>query len=366
MILALGFVVACSSNAAAQIFSSPKTAPLKNGGGKNSAPKNQKNVFETDSAKVVLIEPATVQNNNQDAAPESGTNSETASSVQNAAKAVETENTHVGDISAGDLTVDENNASTVPNAAPNAAPKNPAETYRIGVGDVLDVRLLNANGRESTLFTVLENGMLDYPLAGQPVQIAGLTAEQIGELLAKKVKLYEKPDFSIAVREFASHQITLSGLVEKPGTKILRRDAVPLYAILAEAGQQSSATKVVIRRPNQPLQTIALNDLNNETLIFAGDYVQVINEPVVSSAHFYFVVGAVAAAGQKDFHQGLTLTQAIFAAGGITPKAKHKITIFRQNTEGLLVSTEYNFKEIKNGKVTDPALQSGDRIEVQD
>src|SRR5438045_349393 len=55
-------------------------------------------------------------------------------------------------------------------SAPNlrvAASPRPAmstTTYRVGAGDVLDIRLPNTPARESTLFTVLQNGTVEYPL----------------------------------------------------------------------------------------------------------------------------------------------------------------------------------------------------------
>src|SRR5205823_10309474 len=38
--------------------------------------------------------------------------------------------------------------------------------YAVGIGDVLDVRLSNLTTRESTLFTVMRDGTLEYPLVG--------------------------------------------------------------------------------------------------------------------------------------------------------------------------------------------------------
>jgi hypothetical protein len=34
----------------------------------------------------------------------------------------------------------------------------------------LDIRLLNGSSRESTLYTVLSDGTIDYPLAGEPIK----------------------------------------------------------------------------------------------------------------------------------------------------------------------------------------------------
>jgi len=42
------------------------------------------------------------------------------------------------------------------------------EIYRVGIGDVLDIRLLNsAANNSSTLFTVVANGVIDLPIAGE-------------------------------------------------------------------------------------------------------------------------------------------------------------------------------------------------------
>ncbi|HEV7397856.1 MAG TPA: polysaccharide biosynthesis/export family protein, partial [Pyrinomonadaceae bacterium] len=71
-------------------------------------------------------------------------------------------------------------AATVNNSVPAPAPA-PNQIYRIGIGDVLDVRLADLPTSKSTLFTVLENGLLDYPLSNAPFSVAGLTSDEIAE-----------------------------------------------------------------------------------------------------------------------------------------------------------------------------------------
>ena len=79
---------------------------------------------------------------------------------------------------------------------------------------------------------------------------------------------------------------------------------------------------------------------------------------------FYFIGGEVATIGQKDFHDGLTLSQAIMASGGTRKPGIKKVVIRRKNTEGFLVPIEFSLKNIKEGKQADPILQPGDTIEV--
>jgi protein involved in polysaccharide export with SLBB domain len=250
-----------------------------------------------------------------------------------------------------------------------AMPKPITETYKIGVGDILDIRILNNANKNSSLFTVLEGGTIDYPLAGEePIQVAGLMADEISDLLKEKIKLYESPDVAVNVRDYASHLVTVLGLVEKTGAKALRREAIPLYVILAEAVPTANANKVSIIRASDK-QTVTLDLDDNETLVYAGDIIRVLAQPTAATqttqSQFYFVAGNVVNAGQKDFHAGITLTQAIFAAGGLKKDKAKKVVIRRKNEQGMMIPTAFDLKAVKDGKVADPVLQAGDTIEVE-
>ena len=239
------------------------------------------------------------------------------------------------------------------------------EIYRVGTGDILDIRLLNVSSKDSTLFTVMEGGLLDYPLAGEPIAVEGMTPEEIADLLIEKIKLYESPEIIVNVRDFASHKITITGLIEKPGVKLLRREEVPLFVILAEAIQHPEAASADIIRADKQTLSVNLEELTNDVRVRNGDMIRISGKSAASkqTAQFYFIGGAVAVPGQKDFHSGLTLTQAVLAAGGT--KKGNSVIVSRQNAEGLLISFEYNLKQIKTGKAPDPLVQQGDRIEIK-
>jgi protein involved in polysaccharide export with SLBB domain len=254
-------------------------------------------------------------------------------------------------------------ASTAATTTASSAPL-PTSIYRIGVGDVLDIRLLNTSSRESTLFTVMSGGLLEYPLAGAPLQVAGMTTEEVVARLASSVKVYDNPQFVVSVREYASHSIIITGLVSNSGPRILRREAMPLYVVLAEAQPHPEAARATIMRAGTPNMTVDLADsAATSTLVQSGDVIKVMAAPP-AQPQFYFIGGQVSAPGQKDFHAGLTLTQAILASGGISRFANSKVKVSRQGADGRLAMTEYNLKQIEEGKVPDPTLQPGDRIEV--
>src|ERR1041385_3502659 len=53
-------------------------------------------------------------------------------------------------------------------------PINATQIYRVGVGDVLDIQLADNSRPGSTLFTILDHGVLDYPVAGSRLVVSGL------------------------------------------------------------------------------------------------------------------------------------------------------------------------------------------------
>ena len=179
----------------------------------------------------------------------------------------------------------------------------------------------------------------------------------------RKIKFFEDPVVEVNVRDYASHSVTISGFVAAPGTKALRREAVPLYALLAESLVLSDATRVTITRSTETI-AIDLKDPNlSATLVLPGDVIKVLGAPP-APAEFFFVAGEVKLPGQKLYHSGLTLTQAILAAGGVMNTAGERVRVSRQGAGGRLVTTEFNLRKIQDGKIADPVLQKDDRIEL--
>jgi protein involved in polysaccharide export with SLBB domain len=255
-------------------------------------------------------------------------------------------------------------ASDSANASP--APASLTSVYRIGAGDVLDIRTLNdSSPRQSTLFTIGAGGVLDHPLLKDPLTVAGMTTDELAAQLVAEFRhrgVYERPQVRVSVREYASHAVLVSGLAGDPGTKILRREAIPLYVVIAEAQPKPEAGRaVIISHSTGKVINVDLNDaaaLN--TLVQAGDVVNLTVRP----PEFFYIGGEISSPGQKDFHGGMTLTQAVLASGGVTATAGERIKVARAGADGRLVSAEYNLREIEGGVVPDPVLQAGDRIEV--
>jgi len=248
-------------------------------------------------------------------------------------------------------------------AVPAARPLVATATYNVGIGDVLDVRLSNASTRESTLFTVLKNGMLEYPLLNGPVSVVGLSTDEISRLLSSEIKVIKAPRVTVTVRDYTSHALVIGGLVDSPGRKILRREAMPLFAVLAEALVRPEATMATILRNGKEGDALSLkDDQAMAMLVMPGDIIKLSGGPIAAKKFFY-VGGEVSAPGEKTFREGMTLTQALLSAGGASQSGK-TIRVARRNASGFLSTNEYNLRSIEDGKTPDPMLEAGDRIEV--
>lgn len=249
----------------------------------------------------------------------------------------------------------------------NAAAKDLALTkiYRVGPNDVLDIRI-NDNASQSTLFTITASGLLEHPMLAEPMTAGGLTTDEISSRMESELKrraLMDHPKVSVGVRDYASHTILVSGLVKDSGTKILRREAIPLYVVVADAQPLPEAARVTVLRneSNQTFDVELAESSEMNLLVRPGDVITL--HPSVTQ--FVYIGGAVAQPGEKTYRRGLTLTQALISAGGVTSKAK-EASIGRDDGKGFLVVTKYKLKEIESGKVQDPAVKPGDRITIKE
>lgn len=255
---------------------------------------------------------------------------------------------------------------TVETVKANAAANDLALTklYRVGPGDVLDVRTNDPSAPQSTLFTVTPAGLLEHPLLAEPLHVGGLSVEEIGSAIEADLKrraLSESPRVTVGVRDYASHTILVSGLVKDSGTKVLRREAIPLYVVVADAQPLPEAAKVtVVRSETNETYDIDLSEPSQMNLLVrAGDVVSL----QANVTQFLYVGGEVKSPGEKTYRRGLTLTQAIIAAGGVTSKAK-EARLGRDDGRGFLTVTRLKLKDIDSGKIADPMVRPGDRITI--
>ncbi len=240
------------------------------------------------------------------------------------------------------------------------------EIYKVGIGDVLYINLQDTTAK---YYTVLMDGTIDYPLAGKLVSVVDLTTDEIEELLREKIKLYQNPQITVKVREYASHKIKVEGLA-KAGDYFLQREAIPLVVVKTMVNADSKADKVVLERENSDPRELDLkNSENDNFLIQKGDLLRFetgnisTNSLSADKSQYYYFGEKVCSGGKKEFHNGITLIQAVFnACGGLNDKLK-EIKILRKAENGNFIALKFNVKEILQNKQADPQIQPGDMID---
>lgn len=152
---------------------------------------------------------------------------------------------------------------------------HPSTIYRIGSGDLLKIDLKNSIIGVHHV-KVRADGCIDFELAGEGVCVAGSTVDEAAAILRRAIKLFADPQISVEVREFASHVITISGLVEQPGQQQIQRDAVPFFVVRAGVVLNSAARSVrVIRNASERVESFDLTDAKlGNMYIFPGDTVE--------------------------------------------------------------------------------------------
>lgn len=121
-----------------------------------------------------------------------------------------------------------------PPARPDERAQAPA--YRIGPGDVMDVKFFYAPDLNETI-AVRPDGRISLRLVDDVVA-AGLTPQELDHDLTARYarKLPEKPDISVLLRGFESQRIYVTGDVRTPGEYPLKADLDVMQAVTTAGG----------------------------------------------------------------------------------------------------------------------------------
>jgi polysaccharide export outer membrane protein len=126
--------------------------------------------------------------------------------------------------------------------APLAAGGVPAEGYRIGAGDVLDV-VVWKNEQLTRSVTVRPDGKISLPLVND-IEAAGLTPANLRDVLVKKLAEYvPSPEVSVLVSKVQSFEVSVIGEVQKPGRFDLRGRTTVLDALALAGGLSEFASR---------------------------------------------------------------------------------------------------------------------------
>src|SRR5919199_5153226 len=224
----------------------------------------------------------------------------------------------------------------VPAAGAEAPPGPPDERYRIGPGDVLDVRVFNRPQLSREAVRVDGRGVIRMPLIEGDIYAACLTEGELAQEIATRyLKYLRNPQVDVFVKEFQSQPVAVIGAVNTPGQFKLQRQ-VRLLELLAFANgpaDRAGRTVQIIHAGDPPLceraaAAVPRDDDAASGLVSyklsdtlrgeagANPYVRPGDIVSVPEADQIYVVGNVVQPRAIPLKEPITVSRAIAMAGG--------------------------------------------------
>ena len=163
----------------------------------------------------------------------------------------------------------------------NATANFPHEVYRLEPGDVIQIRYTH-HPEMTQDDTIRPDGKINAKLVG-PIEVAGLTKNELGKLLAKRTADHLKdPEVVVTVVRFSEKLVYVAGEVARPGTLPYRKGMTPLQAITASGGFRDTARydSVILVRTGGSEKRFIARKLNLEQTTNDG-----VREPVALAPH---------------------------------------------------------------------------------
>ncbi|MGI9065018.1 MAG: polysaccharide biosynthesis/export family protein [Pyrinomonadaceae bacterium] len=260
--------------------------------------------------------------------------------------------------------------------------------YRIGPGDVLDIRVLNKPQFNREGVRVTPRGTVRMPLLKEEVRAACRTEEELETEITQLLKEYIlEPQVTVQIKEYLSEPVAVLGAVRVPSRFQLQR-RVRLLEVLTYAngptdnagltiqvvhtepaaacmaspseGQPDSSEKLANRIDSYKLADTLRNDENSNPYLRPGDVIS------IAPADQVYVIGNVIRPTTIALTEALTVSRAIAMAGGTALDTQRtKIHIIRQipgvaDKKDIVIDLE----AINRRQAPDVLLVSNDIIEV--
>lgn len=215
--------------------------------------------------------------------------------------------------------------------------------YQLGAGD--NIRVTVFQNPELTVETrVTENGTISYPLVGS-VRVGGLTIPVAEQTIAKALKdgnFLQQPQVNISLLQNRGNQVSVLGMVTRPGRFPLETVNTRLSEMLAIAGgiALGGADIVILTgiRDGKPLRReidipgmFLDNQLQHDIVVAGGDVIYVHRQPM------YYIYGEVQRPGSFRVERGMTIRQALAQAGGPSVRGTERwMAVYRRDSAGRI------------------------------
>jgi polysaccharide export outer membrane protein len=302
---------------------------------------------------------------------------------------------------------------SVPSDLPSSSVDNQGiRRYRVGPGDLLDVRVFGQPDLNSTVEVDEDGNISSLPFIEDPIPAKCRNEKEIQKSITDAYAKYiVKPRVSVRILERRSRQPAVVFGAVRSAARIQMNRRVRLHELLANAGGitlGASGTIQIIHtevelcpEPEDIMQTMAAAPSEKPAAISAAaaapekmaapagsdigrlevfqisnvkngigkddPYIRPGDIVIVTEGEPIYVTGAVTAPREIVMKDGMTLARAIAMAGGPIRQAKtDEIHVYRQK-EGKIGSEElkFNYDAIRKGQKQDVLLQAYDIIDVR-
>ena len=269
---------------------------------------------------------------------------------------------------------------------PATVPASVPDTYSLGPGDQIVVRVPNVEEIDSKPVPIDLRGNINLPVAGR-IQASGLTTEQLEGVIGQRLTKYlVHPDVTVYLAETRSQPVSILGEVQAPGVHQLQ-GRKNLFEVLSLAGglRQEAGNVVNITRRLEwgpiPLAGAA-NDSTGQFSVASVDVRSVMsasnpaenilimpNDVIsVPKADTIYVIGAVKKPGAYILgqHRTLSALQILALAEGADRTAATKNARIMRVLPGSNDRSEIpvDLKTILSGKMPDVPLMADDILFV--
>jgi polysaccharide export outer membrane protein len=255
--------------------------------------------------------------------------------------------------------------------------------YRIGPGDVLDIRILNRPNLSREAVRVEGSGLIRMPLIDTEIMAACKTEGELAkEIAGKYTKFYRNPQVDVFIKEYKSKQVAIIGAVNEQSRFELQR-RIRLLELLTYAkgpGPKAGQTINIVHSPpaltcqkpaggpEDPTTAFASYKLSEtlQGLPAANPWIEPGDIITLPEADQAYVVGNVFTPLTIPLREPVTISRAIAMAGGLRQDSKKdKVRIVRQEP-GTSTKRELivDLSAIEKKRAEDVALMANDIVDV--
>ena len=272
--------------------------------------------------------------------------------------------------------------------------------YRLGAGDILDVRVFGQPDLNSTVEVDEDGNISSLPFVEDPIPAKCKNEKEVQKVITEAYAKYIlKPRVSVRILERRSRPPAIVfGAVRMPSRVSMNR-RLRLHEVLVTAGgvtQNANGTIDILHTENEmcteledvpttaaAASAVAANHSSKESDIGKLESFKIIdlkggsdaNNPIirpgdiviVNEGEPVFVTGAVLAPRELVIKEQLTLGRAIAMAGGVQKLANtSQVHIYRKK-DGKIGSEDlkFDYDAIRKGKAPDVLLQAYDIVDVR-